>query len=83
MELSLSIDGAIHRIYLGASSSALEADFLILDSGELWPVAVPWLPEPLNSEFANLSVSPTTTYTCVGVRVGIGLPSFHTLPSKL
>lgn len=39
--------------------------------------------ERLTSEFADLSVSPSTTYPRVGVRVGSGLPSFHTLPSKL
>lgn len=35
MEVSMSVVGTIHRIYLGASSAALEVDFFILDSGEL------------------------------------------------
>lgn len=34
--------------------------------------------EHLTSEFADLIVSPSTTYPRVGVRVGSGLPSFHT-----
>jgi len=85
MEVSMSIDGGLHRASLGASRSALEADYHTLGSGEVLPAAGLWMLEAVTSEFADLGVSLTTACMCVGVRCGggSGLPTSCALASKL